>query len=264
VYPVSHTHQPRRVTRAHAEEDSPGAITTAECALARRADLIDQIDRRLQEWVRTVVDVAEVSLGPPGGPATERGVGLYLMELGHRPPSRGARRPPLQLTLHYLVTAWAERPDEEHRILGELALAALAHPEFEVQLDPVPVAAWTAFGVKPRPSFVVGVALRREHPEAVVPTVRTPPVVNTSPVGSLHGVVLGPEDLPVMGADVELPALQRSTRTDSRGRFRFAAIPTGPQVQRVRVRAKGQEVTVAAERAAGTGEPVVVRLPLGS
>ncbi len=178
--------------------------------------MIDQVDGRLEDWIGTVLEGTNVSLAAPSGTETGRGIGLYLMELMHTPPPRGARRPPLQISLRYLVTTWAEKSEEAHRMLGELVFAAMEHPEFEVERDPVPVTLWTALGVAPRPSF--------------------------------------------MGARVELPALQLSTSTDSEGRFHFSAIPTAPPVKLLVVKAKGQELSVATERAVAAGEPLLIRL----
>jgi hypothetical protein len=222
--------------------------------------MIDQVDGRLQDWIGTVLTGTTVSLAAPTGTETGRGIGLYLMELIRTPPPRGDRRPPLQITLRYIVTAWAEQSEEAHRILGELVFAAMEHMEFEVERDPVPVALWTALGVAPRPSFVLRVPLQLQRPERIAPLVRVAPVVRKSSMASLHGRVYGPGDVPVMGARVELPALQLSTSTDFEGRFHFAAIPTEPPVKRLIVKAKGQELSVATELAVADGEPLSIRL----
>jgi len=222
--------------------------------------MIDQVDGRLEDWIGTVLEGTNVSLAAPSGTETGRGIGLYLMELMHTPPPRGARRPPLQISLRYLVTTWAEKSEEAHRMLGELVFAAMEHPEFEVERHPVPVTLWTALGVAPRPSFVLRLPLRLERPERIAPLVRVAPVVRKSPMASLHGLVRGPGDVPVMGARVELPALQLSTSTDSEGRFHFSAIPTAPPVKLLVVKAKGQELSVATERAVAAGEPLLIRL----
>ena len=222
--------------------------------------MIDQVDGRLEQWVGTILEGANVSLAAPAASETGRGVSVYLVELLRTPPPRGARRPPLQISLRYLVTAWAETSAEAHRMLGELVFAAMEQPELEVERDPVPVALWTALGVAPRPSFVLRVPLQLERPEPTAPLVRVTPVVRQSPMQSLHGLVCGPGDVPVMGARVELPALHLSTNTDSQGRFHFPAVPSDPPVKFVLVRAKGQEHSVAAERAIIDGELLLIRL----
>jgi hypothetical protein len=75
----------------------------------------------------------------------------------------------------------------------------------------------------------------------------------------LHGVVLGPEDQPIPGAAVELPGLQMQTRSDARGRWQFPRVPARPGSRRLRVKAKGREIAVTTDAAAGGDEPVVIR-----
>lgn len=223
--------------------------------------MIQHVDQRLKDWIKTVLDSAEVSLAAPSDAATGRGIGLYLMELADTPPARGTRRPPLQLALHYLVTAWAETPEEAHRLLGELAFAAMDSAEYEVKLDPLPVAVWTALGVAPRPSFVLKVPVQKERVEKPAPLVRVPLAVQTVGREPLHGVVVGPRDTPVMGARVELPAHGLSTRTNSSGRFLFSAIPVEPRSKVVRVQARGREISLNVELAAGGRDPLTIHFP---
>jgi len=42
----------------------------------------------------------------------------------------GRRRPPRRFKLSYLVTAWTQRPEDEHRLLSGVMRAFLAHEEF--------------------------------------------------------------------------------------------------------------------------------------
>src|SRR2546421_5963544 len=139
--------------------------------------MIDQVDRRLADWIAGTLDKkVEVSLAPPSEQATGQGVGLYLLELISNPLPRGMRRPPLQLMLRYLVTTRADKPEEAHRMLGELVVAAMENPEFEVEQESLPVAVWSAFGIVPRPAFVLRVPFRHERPERLAPRVRQPVV----------------------------------------------------------------------------------------
>jgi hypothetical protein len=59
-------------------------------------------------------------------------------------------RPPLGISLRYLVTTWCENVKEAHRLLGDLMLAALEETKFEVEAIPAPVELWRAFGIAPR------------------------------------------------------------------------------------------------------------------
>ena len=224
--------------------------------------MIDEIDRRLSEWIGSVLDQVEVSLAPPGASKTTRSVGLFLLELVQNPPSRGARRPPIHITLRFLVTTQAAKPEEAHQMLGELVIAALQEPDFEVEQEPLSVSVWRALGVAPRPSFVIKVPFRHERPEKLAPLVRQPVVIQASSMSTLSGQVFGPENIPIMDARVELPGLQLYTSTDSKGRFHFSAVPSGPRPKLLRVRAKGKEFSINTEQAESDSEPILIHLQL--
>jgi len=220
--------------------------------------LIHEVDGRLKDWVGSVLQGATVSLAAPNGQLKGSGVSLYLLQLTHRPPARGGKkRPPLQLLLRYLVTAWSEDPEDAHRMLGELVFAAMEHDEFEVEFDAAPAAIWTAFGAVPRPSFILGVPVRRERPQPEAPLVRSGVSLDSTAAVSLHGVVTGPGDLPLMGARVECPSLGLSAQTDSRGRFRFSTVPATPPPE-FRVTAKGKALTIRADSRSLSGEAFVI------
>jgi hypothetical protein len=220
--------------------------------------MIDELDNRLKAWVYASIGTVEVSLAAPEVAPSGCGVGLYLMELIQSAPGRGLKRPPLQIVLRYLVTVWAEKQEEAHRLLGELTFAALDSSEFEVEADPVPIALWTAFGVPPRPSFVLRAPLRRERPERAAPRVLQA-VLGISPMRELHGLVVGPNGTAVAGAQVEFSTLKLRTRTDTKGRFHFPCVPAGPGAKRLRVRAKGHEVAVTTAQTLDDDEPLIVR-----
>jgi hypothetical protein len=198
-----------------------------------------------------------VSLEPPSTSAGARGVSLYLLELVSSPPPRGANRPPLQFALRYLVTTWAEQADEAHRLLGEIAFAALAEPEFDTLLEPLPPECWLAFGVAPRPAFLLQVPVRQEQPQPQAGIVRHPLVVNTVPVRVVQGVVLTTDGVPLTGVRVSLAGISNATTTDPRGRFRLEMAPADGREQSLRLRIRGREHqhTLPQE-----GEPVTIRI----
>ena len=195
--------------------------------------MIEQADEQMLQWARAAVPDVPVAIAPPPGSDAEPGVRLCLLSLHPVATMRGMRRPPLQLSLRYLVTASSGDESEAHRWLGALAFGALQVEEWQVERAPAPLELWLAFGVPPRPAFIVAVPLRREQPEKEVPVVRRPPVVRTSPIASLSGVVTGPGDVPIAGAAVEIPSLQVETRTDGDGAFRFPTVPATSAVSLV-------------------------------
>ena len=207
--------------------------------------MIDQADERLLDWARAIVPDVPVAIAPPPAPDSGAGVRIHLLSIQPVPAVRGARRPPLELALRYLVTTAAADEAEAHRWLGALAFRAMDVAEWQVEREPLPADLWRAFGIAPRPAFVVSVPVRLERPEKEVPVVRRPPVVRTSPIGELGGVVVGPEDIPIAGATVEIESLGFFARTDHEGAFRFPSVPATSAVSLV-VRAKRHSRTVRA------------------
>jgi hypothetical protein len=220
--------------------------------------VIDDVDRQLTSWVGEIVPGATVTLDGPD-PGTTADVGLHLFELSDLPPARGVEQPPLQVLLGYLVTTWGADTAAAHKRLGDLLFAALQSPDYEVRF-PAVTAFWNAANVPPRPSFVLTVPLRQAVDRAPAPPVLSP--LRLKAVGShtLDGVVLGPGDVTIADAFVEIPALELSTRADTRGRFRFAAVPAGPTALQLRVSAKAQEFPFTVDSSAP--QPVTLRLDL--
>lgn len=202
-------------------------------------DGIDQIDEQLQDWVSERVDISTVSFEPPGQESSNEGISLYLLELVESPPPRTRKRPPLQLSLRYLVTTWADDPRDAHNLLGTLVLEAMTSDTFELELRSPDEAMWQAFGTPPRPSFFLQVPFRRERPETATERVRQPLVLETTQLQPLTGRVVGPNDVPISKASVEFPSLDARTTTDRKGQFHFAAIPQKSEPERMIVRARG-------------------------
>ncbi|MDY7227267.1 carboxypeptidase-like regulatory domain-containing protein [Hyalangium rubrum] len=224
--------------------------------------MIDQVDQRLKAWVGRVVGDMPVSLATPDRSSLEEGVSLYLLELGALPPARTGRRVPLQFSVCYLITVGAQTPERAHHLLGELVFSALEIADFEVELSPVPLELWATLGVPPRPAFRVRVPVRRERAEPNVQRVRFPLVLRSASPEELRGRVVGPGDVPIPGALVELPSLKLGTRTDARGYFHFPLVPPVESLGGLEVRAKGEVLHVGAEALTPNQEPLVIRLPL--
>jgi hypothetical protein len=207
--------------------------------------VIEEADARLTDWVGVVAGPGvQVALTAPADEHGGAGVSLFLMDLASQQPMRGQQRAPLQLALRYLVTAWAEDPLAEHRLLGALVAAAMQEEGFEVLLSPTAPATWIALGAAPRPAFVLQVPVRQARPQPVLPRVRGPLVVRGVALAPLAGVVLGPGDVPVASARVEVPSADAVTETDPQGRFRFPALPVEPRQKLVRIRARGRQIDV--------------------
>lgn len=226
--------------------------------------MIDRIDQNLKAWVQQVLGDIEVSFAAPrdqpSDTSSSQEVSIYLLDFIHKPAATSSYALPLEISLHYLITTWADVAETAHRLLGELVFAALETPEFEVQLEPVPIAVWTALNRMPRPCFVLHISLKRDRPRRSAPLVRVAPVLQTSPMQAIEGTVVGLGDIPITNAQVEIPALRRVTDTDTQGRFTFAAIPMQPPIKQLFVRAKGRQFSVALEPLSDTPEPLVIHL----
>jgi hypothetical protein len=207
--------------------------------------VIDQTDHQISDWIGKVLPDTTINLGPPGTVSDGRGVNLYLMELAASPPSRGSERPPLQVELRYLITTWAEAPEEAHRLLSVLLFAALERSDLDVDLRPLTGETWSAFGMAPVPSFVLRAPVRQERPLAPAPLVRVPLRIEPATLGVLSGTVLLRDGTPLPGARIELAELELKTRTDMHGRFRFPSVPSGHEGSPLRVTAKGRTVSTA-------------------
>jgi hypothetical protein len=224
--------------------------------------MIDDVDARLTTWISGVLPNVAVLLDMPTKPPDSDSVSVHLLELEDAPPARGIERSPLQVGLRYLVTAWSDDPSVAHRLLGQLLFAAMDAPDVEVQVAAVGAEAWAALGVAPRPSFFLRVPLRQPRPQPVVKPVLKPLVVQGTGMGQLIGVVLGPGDMPIADAFLELISEQQFTRTDSKGWFSFPAVPIEPQHKELRIKAKGREFPVTAEGPTPDAQPLVIRLDL--
>jgi hypothetical protein len=116
-----------------------------------------------------------------------------------------------------------------------------------------------AMGVVPSPALLLTVPLHQQRRLPVARPVLRPLVTRAARMGRLAGWVRTPGDLAIPGAAVEVPALDRRTRTDRSGRFTFEAVPIGGGHLQVRVRAKGRE-TWASVADADDHDAVLIRL----
>ncbi len=222
--------------------------------------MIEHIDRSLKDWANSVVKSADVSFAAPNDTQSGKGIGLYLLDLVYKPSASATLPLPHQVSLHYLVTTWAESPEAAHCLLGQLIFAAIENPEFEIQMDSIPVSLWVALHIIPRPAFVLRMPLKRDRPHPTSPTVRVAPEVQISPSMPLLGQVVGPGNSPIVGARVELPVLNRSTVTDTNGQFRFAVVPAQTPIRHLHVTAKGHRFAVSLDLDTAPDEPLIIHL----
>lgn len=220
--------------------------------------MIASANRRIRDWIHDALGEVTISFAPPGVVTEGDGIGVYLLEMNETPPARNGRPPPLLIDLRYLVTTFGADIEIAHNRLVELAFAAMRHPQFDAEVRPLDAAAWFAFRALPQPSFLLKVQLRFERPHTSAKPVREPLVAETVPLASLRGRVLGPDDVPLPMAWVELTSLGLVSYTDSDGWFAFGAIPSEPGSRRLRVRVKGKELALQTDKGGKDEEPLVI------
>ena len=225
--------------------------------------MIDETDDRLSAWIAaTVGDSVPVSLAAPGSPTPPHGVSCYLLDVVPAPAERSARSAPLQVALRYLITTWDDDARTAHRLLGQLVFAALSDASFEVERDPLAPELWRALGTAPRPSFVLRVPVRVEREQPTAPRVRERLRIDSGLLTPLIGRVLGPGDIPVANARVEVLGLDVEVMTDRLGRFRVPTVPSGGRPLRLRVAARGVQAEVEEQPAEIVDGVLTVRLPI--
>lgn len=220
--------------------------------------MIDQVDQLLKEWAEEVVPNAEIRLFPPCAPGENEIVGLYLIDLLPLAPASDSRKFSKQISLRYLVTTCASSPEDAHRMLGDLAFAAMEDSRFEVELAPLPAQAWNAFNVVPQPSFMLLCPLRQERAEPEIPYISRPIDVKKVPMAGLDGIVMGPENIPLANARIELRDHQLATRTDCKGRFQFSVVPVQPSVKQFCIEVRGRKMLVEVEHRAEEKRPLII------
>lgn len=174
-------------------------------------------------------------------------IGCYLIDLLPAPPTGEGRRPSFQVGLQYVVTAWNENVERKHQMLCELLSAAMAHPRFIVELGMLSAQIWSAFGLAPRPAFMIRLQLELSQKEAEGRRILQPMELRAPSLGSLEGILVGRNQTPISGALVELMLLRKAVQTNHKGEFRFSAVPIQPLTKRLRICARGFEKIVEVE-----------------
>jgi hypothetical protein len=222
--------------------------------------MIDQLDRELASWVTSIIGDVPTRFDMPTEQPEGRGVVLFLLSFSPTPPASSGPPIPLQVTLRYLVTTWAESPPQAHKLLGDLVLAAMEEKEYELELEPLPAETWQAFHLPPQPAFVLRVLLRKPLPEPTAKYV-TKVILEPRAAVSVYGLVRGPKDIPIANARIELGNSPRSTYTDAFGQFHFDNLPAGMPTN-LSVKAKGRVLDVTIEKRTSAQDPFVISLPL--
>ncbi len=226
-----------------------------------RTDPLSRMWSQLTEaWIHPALGAdVEVVVGPPGdvgAPAPGAQIDLTLLDLVPVTPARASHRPtPLLLQARCLVTASGADADQW---IVALAFHALEAGQPELERDGLAPALWAALGAKARPALVARALLEQSREVPPVPLVRQV-VTEWSRRRQLDGRIVGPGDVPIAGARVEVERLGLTTVSDHRGEFHLT-VPAGSSAPTVSVTAKGARLAVRADPP--PGEPLVIHVPL--
>jgi hypothetical protein len=226
---------------------------------------VTEAEQRLTErWIRPAlgpdvhVRVGRIDDAPPSDGTT---VTLTLIDIAPAPlPPGPVGPPPLQVRARYLVTVVAAQADAERQALAELAFAASPVTELELEKAPGPEV-WLSLGVATRPALVASVLWQRERRARAIRRVRQL-VAKWSSSRPLLGVVVGPGDVPIAGALVEVEGLPQTAYSNHRGEFAFRGVPGDDAPPTLVVSAKGATVRVRVDGDATATAPFLIRIPL--
>lgn len=239
------------------------ATRTPTPPVARTFSTAQATHEHLLTWVRHVLGDVSASFEPPGSNLPEgRCISLYLMDLRPAPGAHNNKSSPLQFHAHYLITTWGPVCSAQHEDLFELTFSAIDRDDFVVDFETLPAATWRGFDTPPRPSLRINLHLRRARSQQpLAAMVRTPLVMAPAAMVPLQGRLIGPGDVPVAGARIELSGHGRTTQTDQNGLFVFAGVPAGRTLG-VRVQARGLVQEFELQASAETGAPMLLRMSL--
>ncbi len=219
---------------------------------------ISAVNQNLSSWVDSTLPNTELTFQPPGDRDSSKGVSLYLMEFLPAVTTSAVKKTAHQFQLRYLISSWSTEPEQAQQILSSLIFSAMDNPDFQIDLEPVSCQLWRAFGVTPRPSFLLQLPLILKRKEHRAPLIRYPLEIKQSSIVTMQGVVLGPEDVPIAQANVELPAYQLKTTTDSNGCFKFNTVPETPVVKKLKIKARNRVLEIEAKHESNDAKPLII------
>jgi len=230
-----------------------------------KREVVDSEARLVEEWIRPAIGPeVEVRFGNVGDPGASEGkaVVVTLLDIAPFPaPRRGTTPAPLQLRARYLVSVTGFDATERGQCLAELAFQAGPLVRVELESSPPGPEFWEALGAPARPALIAAVLLERERPSHSAPRVREL-VTHWAPTRALVGVVLGPGDVPIAGALVEVEGSPQTTYSNYRGEFAFRSVTAAEPPPTLVVSAKGACLRVRVEADGGPEKPVLIRVPI--
>lgn len=237
---------------------------TADLRSAADGDPLDVAETWLvSAWIRPAAGDVAVSFGPlQAEPLLQGTAGIHLTFLGVSPATqaRVSSRQPQSLLMfaRYLVTTTAASQGEADRLIVALTFAAVERGVPELERDGALPELWLGLRAATRPALIVRVGLERPRQMKRVPLVRYPLVTEWTDGRSVAGRIVGPDQVPIAGARIEVVHTALYAYSDHRGEFAIAGVPAGPPLPTLVVTAKGVKLSVQPE----SDKPLVILVPL--
>lgn len=208
--------------------------------------MIDEIDRRLKEWITTVIDSQlAITFEHPGTKKDQSAISVYLYGMEYSTPNSTTREIPLQIALSYLLTVQSDDQVESHKYLGKILYAARSQSDMEVGFPALPAQFWQAMGIAPLPHFSLRVPLMMTREVEHCPVIKTQPHIGISTITHITGIVVGPLDQPIPGAKIILPHSKTVIYTDNKGEFSTTADANSQRTFNCKVDAKGKQFSIS-------------------
>jgi hypothetical protein len=223
----------------------------------RLAQTADDATRAVSGWIASVLPDTPVSVRSCADWNNPKGIVVRLLSARPLPTSQGHRQA-LNIRLDYLVTLAFDDVMAEHHAIGELLFAAGDRADFQILSQEDAAALRREVNVPAVAGILLSMNLQRQKQQVRAPPVRRPLVVKSAPIGLIEGIVLGPADIPLVDAFVELPALNLSALTNFEGRFRLS----GPLIpgQATKLIASKNHTRVGVD--VHGDRPLTIRIPL--
>ncbi len=142
--------------------------------------MVTPVFEHLKSWICETLGDVEVSEEPPSAPDRERTFCLYLKDISGSPSSGTVlKRDRLQVQLNFLVTVNGKTLLEADDDLAKLIFSALLTDGMDVDLTPLSASEWRAFGLVPRPSFLLKTPLNLTVEKPPVRRVEKPLVIKS-------------------------------------------------------------------------------------
>ena len=217
---------------------------------------IDDISRKIENWLKQVVPDVEVAVvaalsavpePSKAAPAQARQqVEICFQSITHQKPDRGARSRDELFQLAYLVRVRGPDPLAGQRILSKIYFAVHEAADLDIVSSTGSARSDIDGGLA---TLQLVARLVRPARPVVAGVVTQPLEAQLRQVGRIAGRVVTEDGAPVMRAQIEAPALDKRTVSDASGRFVIVGAPSAGSVSlTVTARNRSMEVSIDTAR----------------